>query len=121
MIFTFKFLKSEIELLKKKQMLEKWQFLLNQLEIIQTPYGEEFWSLEQLNQFEAENNIIFPTGYKEFCQIFGTGVFGDSVSIFCPDIYFSTICLNAIKIDIVDFLDSELKMMSRESLISQKC
>lgn len=98
-------------------MIEQWQSLLDQLEIIQSPYGSEFWTLEQLSQFESDNDIIFPTGYKEFCQVFGTGCFGDFISIFCPSIYFSTICLEAIKSEIVDFPNPEHeKMMSRESL-----
>ena len=100
-------------------MLNQWQSLFNQLEIIKTPYGSELWSLERLEHFESENNIVFPVGYKEFCQIFGTGCFGDFIGIFCPSIYFSTICLEAIKSEIVDSSDPALeKMMSRESLIS---
>lgn len=100
-------------------MIQQWQSLLNQLEIVETPYGSELWSLEELNQFESENNIVFPLGYKEFCQIFGTGCFGDFISIFCPNIYFSTICLEAIKNDITEFPDSEHeRMMSKESLLA---
>ncbi len=100
-------------------MTSKWQSLFNQLEIIQSPYGLELWSLDQLNQFETEYNIVFPKGYKEFCQIFGTGCFGDFISIFCPNIDFSNICLEAIKNDIIEFPDPEHeRMMSRESLLN---
>ena len=49
-------------------MRERWQSLLNQLEIIETPYGSEFWSQDELDVFENEMRIIFPIGYKEFCQ-----------------------------------------------------
>ena len=100
-------------------MIEKWQSLLNQLEIIETPYGSEFWSQDELDAFENEMHIIFPIGYKEFCQVFGTGCFGDFISISCPNLKFSNICLEAIKSDIIGFPDPEQeKMMDRESLLS---
>ena len=99
-------------------MSERWQSLLNQLEIIETPYGSEFWSQDELDAFENEMRIVFPIGYKEFCQVFGTGCFGDFISIFCPNLKFSNICLEAIKNEIIDFPDPEHeKMMDRESLI----
>ena len=41
-------------------MIEQWQSLLNQLEIKQSPYGSEFWSLEKFNKFEQETDIILP-------------------------------------------------------------
>ena len=100
-------------------MIEQWQSLLNEIEIIQTPYGSEFWSLDQLNQFEKENNMVFPIGYKEFCQVFGTGCFGDFIGIFCPNIEFSNLCLETVKNDLIKYPDPEHeRMMSRKSLIN---
>lgn len=100
-----------------EQILERWQSLLNQLTIIQSPYGSEFWSLEKLNKFEDETGIILPVGYKEYCQIFGSGGFGDFVGIYCPRIDFSKALLSSIKDEIVNFPDPQHeKMMSRQSL-----
>ena len=100
-------------------MINQWQSLFNQLEIIQTPYGEEFWSLEELNTFEDETGIILPVGYKEYCQVFGSGGFGDFVGIYCPNLNFSNVLLASIKNEILDFHDSQYeKMMDKESLIN---
>ena len=100
-------------------MIERWQSLLNQLEIIQSPYGSEFWSLEELNKFENETGITFPIGYKEYCQVFGSGGFGDFVGIYCPRIDFSNNLLASIKDEIINFPDPQHeKMMSKESLIT---
>ncbi|MGL4758548.1 MAG: SMI1/KNR4 family protein [Patescibacteria group bacterium] len=100
-------------------MLEKWQSLLNQLEIIQTSYGNEFWSLDQLNKFEDETGIILPIGYKEYCQVFGSGGFGDFVGIYCPSLDFSNALLASIKNEILNFSDPQYeKMMDKESLIN---
>jgi hypothetical protein len=108
-----------MKLFMKKQMLEKWQSLLNQLEIIQTPYGEEFWSLEELNKFEDERGIILPVGYKEYCQVFGSGGFGDFVGIYCPNLEFSNALLPSIKNEIITSSDPQYeKMMDKESLIN---
>lgn len=101
-------------------MIEEWESLLNEVEIIQIPnYGSEFWSLQELDKFEDETGIIFPIGYKEFCQVFGTGCFGDFISIYCPHIDFSNALLKSIKDEIIEFpaLEHE-KMMSKESLIN---
>ena len=100
--------------------MEQWELLINEVEIIQVPYyGSEFWSLEEFDKFEDETGIIFPIGYKEFCQVFGTGCFGDFISIWCPNLNFSNACLKAIKEEIQEFPDPQHeKMMSKESLIS---
>ena len=100
-------------------MIAQWEALLDRVEIIERPdCGSEFKSLEELNKFEAEEGIIFPVGYKEFCQVFGTGCFGDFISIFCPNIDFSNLCLEAIKSEIVSSSDPALeKMMSKKSLL----
>ena len=104
-----------------EQILEKWQSLLNQLKIRQSPYGSEFWSLEELNKFEDETGIIFPVGYKEYCQIFGSGGFGDFVGIYCPRLDFSKALLSSLKDEIVNFPEPEHeKMMSRQSLIAYR-
>lgn len=99
--------------------IEQWEALLDRVEIIERPdFGSEFKSLEELNEFETEEGIIFPIGYKEFCQVFGSGCFGDFISIFCLNATFSNDCLDVIKNDITTFLDRRHeKMMSKESLL----
>lgn len=99
-------------------MKERWQSLLDQLEIIEIPNCSEFWSQDELDAFEKETGIIFPVGYKEFCQVFGTGYFGEFITIYCPHLKFSNACLGAIKDEIINFPDPEHeKMMDRESLL----
>lgn len=58
--------------------LEKWQSLLNQLNVVNEPgaYGLDTVTQEQLKIFENFANIVLPQAYKEFCQIFGSGRFG---------------------------------------------
>jgi hypothetical protein len=41
---------------------------------------------KELLQFEHASGILLPPDYKEFCQIFGAGQFGDYIRIFCPNI-----------------------------------
>lgn len=99
-------------------MIENWQALLAQLEVIDSSFGSEIWSEEDFQAFEIKTGIILPTEYKEFCQVFGTGCFGDFVSIFCPNIQLSNICLEAIKDEITEFPHQDLeKMLDRKSLI----
>jgi len=67
-------------------MKNKWLALLKQLEIIKPipGLGEEKWTEEELLAFESETNIILPDEYKSFCQIFGSGGFGNYININCP-------------------------------------
>ena len=64
-------------------MLKRWQTLFAGLEIVEQ--NPEVFSEEELSRFEGENKVFLPTEYKEFCQIFGTGSFGNSIRIFCPN------------------------------------
>ncbi|NJN87294.1 MAG: hypothetical protein HC881_14565 [Leptolyngbyaceae cyanobacterium SL_7_1] len=44
------------------------------------------FSEDELRQFEAETNILLPQSYKEFCQAFGEGEFGNNfIQISYPD------------------------------------
>jgi SMI1-KNR4 cell-wall len=58
-------------------MIKQWQELFEQQEI----YGDifDFSTESELLQFEARTGIILPTGYKEYCQIFGSGGFGNDL------------------------------------------
>ncbi len=64
-------------------MKEKWYALLAQLEIFD--YENQLVTQEYLQNFEKEQGIILPGAYKDFCQIFGQGLFGDFVFIYNPD------------------------------------
>lgn len=35
--------------------------------------------------FEREHNFLLPSDYKEFCKLFGTGIAGNWLEIYCPD------------------------------------
>jgi hypothetical protein len=85
-------------------MLQQWQALFGELEIVQQ--NPQILNEEELSRFEAENNILLPTGYKEFCQTFGTGSFGNFIRIFCPDqdlVEYSNLSLEAIREEIESF------------------
>jgi hypothetical protein len=64
-------------------MLSEWNQLLAQIEILEE--GSEILNKEGLSRFEVENNILLPPGYKEFCQTFGTGSFGNFIRIYSPN------------------------------------
>ena len=81
-------------------MIEKWQNLLAQLEILENK-GWGIWSEERLLAFEAKTGIILPAGYKEFCQIFGNGTLGDYMGISYPNLQES----NGITASLKDSLD----------------
>ncbi|HEY9852824.1 MAG TPA: SMI1/KNR4 family protein [Leptolyngbyaceae cyanobacterium] len=98
-------------------MLENWQALLAQLKVFESDESQEIWQPEQLKLFELETGIILPEQYKEFCQVFGTGMFGDYMRIYCPNIYMSNLFINSVKDDVNNFPDpSHGKIMDVESL-----
>lgn len=100
-------------------MLKRWQTLFDQIEIIETSCGSEFWSYQEFSEFENETGIFLPADYKEFCQVFGTGEFGSFVSIFCPNLRFSNFCLKAIKEQLFELPDSHYgRVIDRETLAS---
>lgn len=80
---------------------QKWQNLLAQLEIIENQ-GWGIWSEERLLAFEAKTGIILPAGYKEFCQIFGSGMLGYDMRISYPNLLESDLTAASLK----DSLDS---------------
>jgi len=86
-----------------------FQELFENLQIIgsnATEYGidpgdfeYDIFSLEELESFEREKNIILPDSYKDFCQVFGTGCFGEEfITIQCPSNYWIN-HVNPAKID----------------------
>lgn len=83
----------------KKVTLQKWQALLMQLEAEERLgcIGQDIRTEAELQRFETETSIVLPDGYKEFCQVFGTVIFGDYVTVFCPDISYSVSKINSLK------------------------
>jgi hypothetical protein len=57
--------------------LSKWKLLLDQTEV-KYRWKDHLLtrSSEQLLEFESQAKLILPTGYKEYCQIFGSRRFG---------------------------------------------
>ncbi|MEO1684061.1 MAG: SMI1/KNR4 family protein [Cyanobacteria bacterium J06631_12] len=76
--------------------MEQLRVLYKELEIIE-PYAfaeyllsngnmyPEIFSESELSEFEEETKIILPSGYRDFCKVFGSGCFGDDfLAIHCP-------------------------------------
>ncbi|MDJ0718447.1 MAG: SMI1/KNR4 family protein [Prochloraceae cyanobacterium] len=61
--------------------MQKWIDLLQNITLTEKASKLVIISQLQLFNFEAETGIILPAEYKNFCQIFGSGMFGDLVSI----------------------------------------
>ena len=81
-------------------MTSKWQTLFEEVEIIDSGFDSEIWNIDKIYEFEKNTEITLPEDYKEFCQVFGTGKFGNYVNIYCPSVNISEIYLEAIKLDI---------------------
>ncbi len=58
-------------------MIAEWQKLLKQVEVRGDIF--ELTSDEDLLEFEARTGIVLPSNYKEFCQVFGSGEFGNDL------------------------------------------
>jgi predicted transposase YdaD len=61
--------------------MKKWYELLKDANVKKTQY---LISVDDLQTFEIDNNVSLPEEYKEFCQVFGSGVFGNEIKIYCP-------------------------------------
>lgn len=61
--------------------MKKWYELLKDANVRKTQY---LISSDDLQTFERGNNISLPEEYKEFCQVFGSGSFGNEILIYCP-------------------------------------
>jgi hypothetical protein len=68
-------------------MSEKWKKLIQKLEVL-VGEGQETLDAETLSAAEAEYKIIFPSDYKEFCQVLGSGELSDIARVYCPTKFF---------------------------------
>lgn len=62
----------------KPDPLERWRLLINQLEIIPGDHGCNPLTTneEHLLEFEDRAGFVLPQGYKEYCQVISSGIFG---------------------------------------------
>jgi SMI1 / KNR4 family (SUKH-1) len=67
-------------------MSEKWKKLIQKLEVF-VGKGQETLDAETLSATEAEYKITFPSDYKEFCQVLGSGEL-DKARVYCPTKFF---------------------------------
>ena len=67
--------------------MQKWLNLLQNINLTGEASRKAIVSQLQLSNFETETGIILPSEYKEFCQLFGSGRFGDLVVIYYPSVY----------------------------------
>lgn len=101
-------------------MIQKWQTLLAQLEAEERPgyIGQKDICTEaDLLAFEAETSIIIPVEYKEFCQVFGTVIFGDYVRFFCPNIKYSEEDIHSLKFGL-ELQENNGLAIDREAIIN---
>lgn len=68
--------------------LEKWKTLLAQTKVIYEFQDHlSVRSVEQLLEFENQAEFLLPSEYKEFCQVFGSGIFTKyRFNIDCPSL-----------------------------------
>ncbi|BAY13038.1 SMI1/KNR4 family protein [Calothrix sp. NIES-2098] len=82
--------------------LKKWKFLLAKLEVIlQCTRSLSTLNAIQLLDFESRSCLVLPEGYKEFCQVIGSGRFGQ----------------NMFFIEVPDIENSEEQLLSNEIII----
>jgi hypothetical protein len=61
--------------------MQKWLDLLEDI-TLENKYSERVLiSQLELSNFESETGIILPSEYKNYCQVFGSGRFGDPIRI----------------------------------------
>ena len=62
--------------------MDKWIELIIPSNII--GLSESCYSEAVFNSVEKDLNIRFPSGYKDFCRVLGSGQLNDHVRIYCP-------------------------------------
>jgi SMI1 / KNR4 family (SUKH-1) len=80
--------------------ISRWKDLFDSLEMCPSPHGENIWSAEMLSKFESDSGVLLPTEYKEYCQVFGAGIFGSYMRIRYPNDEILGISLSNMKEDL---------------------
>lgn len=65
-----------------KYSSDKWLQLINPLQIIGK--SEVEFSETDFDIAEKELKLKFPSGYKDFCRVFGAGMLNNHVRLYCP-------------------------------------
>lgn len=65
-------------------MSNSWHELMQTLRFNGRRNASQNPTEEVISAFEQEHKVIFPSDYKEFCKLFGTGEAGDWLRIYCP-------------------------------------
>lgn len=100
-------------------MLQKWRNLLSSIEIVSGNL-QRVLSQEELEAYEVERGIVLPEAYKDYCQVFGEGIFGDAIRIYCPSNYFydsSRSLIESLMEDLNTFLDNSERKNWLEKLL----
>jgi hypothetical protein len=63
-------------------LVQMWRNLHSQLEIV-SQQGTQNSSGDDPLCFEKPTEVVLPYGFEEFCQVFGSGAFGDFIDIYC--------------------------------------
>lgn len=95
-------------------MIGQWQKLFSQLEVIDP--GSEICTREEIFLFEDRNGIVLPSGYKEYSQVFGTGLFGYGMHVYAPTSYlieYSKETLESFRETLVMFPSEDLQRDER--------
>lgn len=68
--------------------MNKWVELLSRTEVRFEKEGSfNTATFAELEEYERRIGTTFPLGYKEYCSVFGEGMFGDSwITVYCPDL-----------------------------------
>ncbi|MGL4361998.1 MAG: SMI1/KNR4 family protein [Waterburya sp.] len=61
--------------------MKKWQNLMQKIILTETSSKRVLINELQLHRFETVTGVVLPTEYKKYYQVFGSGMFGDLVSI----------------------------------------
>lgn len=93
--------------------MQRWRDLLSGLEIIESS-SDCLFTEDELIESEAKLGFILPAAYKEFCQVFGSGSFGDFIEILCPT--FDTVASSTYGIEAMKSSRVMLSISQKENI-----
>ncbi|MBE9009264.1 SMI1/KNR4 family protein [Pseudanabaenaceae cyanobacterium LEGE 13415] len=73
----------QLHLFRLKHMSNSWHELMQTLQF-EGENASRNPSEEVIAVFEQEHKITLSSDYKEFCELFGSGCFGNTLDIYCP-------------------------------------
>jgi hypothetical protein len=84
-------------------IIPKWTNLIQLVDISGDHAGQELWSEGDFLRFKAETGLVLPRDYKDFCSSLGSGIFGDYIKIYCPNLRYSEFMKEVIRDEIRRF------------------